>query len=483
MKNQAILADSAGNAPGAGMSTSELRSLACSKCGATMACGAQADRCWCQAFPSLPAAAVDPMQDCMCASCLIRAHSDFELNQKTMPKGALGDIGELAKQIARIQRTLKPKVESTAIIVFAADHGVTEEGVSAYPKEVTWQMVENFRGGGAAINVLTRAQGIALIVVDAGVDHDFADDSAHAETHSGSWAPSAEVAKTNLFLNQKIGLGTANFARGPAMSTEQALACINKGRAVASRAIQTHATQALGFGEMGIGNTTSAAALICKLLKLSPQDVVGRGTGIDDQQLRHKQEVVTRALALHEKSQSPLEVLASLGGFEIGQMAGAMMEAAKLGQVLVIDGFITSAALLLAMAIEAQEIEEREIDPRENDEPRSAAKKLEGKKLEALEIGAKNMGAEVNRLQWRAAPYAKAGLLGSCVFAHQSEETGHALVLQALGVKPLLNLGLRLGEGSGAALAMPLLKSAAVVLSCRVCSETPGRCRLKPWSK
>ncbi len=396
--NERILADSDTVAEDMTLRKTGMRRMDCSLCGVLMECGAQADRCWCNAYPSLPSEAVDPKLDCLCAACLLNAHIDFALNQKTMPRGALGDIGELAKQIARIQKTVHPKIEHSAILVFAADHGVSEEGVSAYPREVTWQMVENFRSGGAAINVLTRAQGIALFVVDAGVDHDFT-----ARVYDNStWR--------DTFLSQKVAAGTANFARGPAMTLEQAQSCLDLGRLAARHTVQASAPQALGFGEMGIGNTTSAAALICKLLKLAPQDVVGRGTGIDDEKLKLKQAVVARALALHAQAHSPLEVLASLGGFEIGQMAGAMLEAAQLGQVLVIDGFITSAALLLAHAIEPT-------------------------------------------------------IIQSCVFAHQSEEAGHILVLQALGVKPLLKLGLRLGEGSGAALAMPLLKSAAAILS------------------
>ncbi len=396
--NERILTDGDSVAEDLALRKTKMRRLSCSLCGVIMECGVQADRCWCQTYPSLPPEAVDPNLDCLCAACLLNSHIDFSLNQKTMPRGALGEIGELAKQIARIQKTMQPSVERSAIIVFAADHGVSEEAVSAYPKEVTWQMVENFRGGGAAINVLTRAQGIGLFVVDAGVDHDF--------TTQVSDNPSL----IGTFLSQKVGPGTANFARGPAMTLGQAQTCLDMGRQAARLAIQTSATHALGFGEMGIGNTTSAAAIICKLLKLSPREVVGRGTGIDDAKLKLKQEVVARALALHEQAHTPVEVLASLGGFEIGQMTGAMLEAAPLGQILVIDGFITSAALLLAHAIEPT-------------------------------------------------------IIQSCVFAHQSEETGHVLVLQALGVKPLLKLGLRLGEGSGAALAMPLLKSAAAILS------------------
>lgn len=405
--NERILADSETVTEVMTLPKTKMRRLDCSQCGEVMECGAQADQCWCQAYPSLPPEAVDPLRDCLCAACLLNAPIDFALNQKTMPLGALGEIGELAKQIARIQKTTQPKVERSAILVFAADHGVSEEGVSAYPKEVTWQMVENFRRGGAAINVLTRVQGIGLFVVDAGVDHDF---PAKADDISAS---------LGTFLSQKVGPGTANFVRGPAMTLGQAQTCLDKGRQAARHAIQENATQALGFGDMGIGNTTSAAALICKLLKLSPQEVVGRGTGIDDATLNLKKDVVARALTVHAQAHSPLEVLASLGGFEIGQMTGAMLEAAQWGQILVIDGFISSAALLLAHAMEP-------------------------------------------------------AILQSCVFAHQSGETGHALVLKALGVKPLLKLGLCLGEGSGAALAMPLLKSAAAILTEMASFATSG---------
>jgi nicotinate-nucleotide--dimethylbenzimidazole phosphoribosyltransferase len=378
-----------------------MRQLACASCGTNLQCGAKADSCWCQAYPSLPLAAVRPALDCLCERCLLSAHIDFELAQKTMPLGALGQIGELAQQIARVQKTLRPRVDRCAIIVFAGDHGVSEEAVSAYPKEVTWQMVENFRAGGAAINVLARAHGIALTVVDAGVDHDFSD-SCPGQTGADAQAGSD-------FLVRKIARGTANFVKGPAMTLAQAQNCIDSGRAVAADVMARTGCQAIGFGEMGIANTTSAAALICHLLHLLPEKVVGRGTGLGDAGLEHKRLVVRRALSLHAAARTPVEVLSAFGGFEIGQMVGAMLEAFKAGQILVIDGFISCAALLVARAIEPE-------------------------------------------------------LLPSCVFAHQSGELGSGLVLQTLNVVPLLDLGLRLGEGSGAALAMPLLRSAASIM-------------------
>ena len=385
-----------------------MRALPCSSCGAVLECGARAKSCWCQAYASLPAAALKPDQDCLCQACLMRRHIDHKLDQKTMPRGAMGIVGELAKQIAVIQKTLTPQLDRSAIVVFAADHGVSEEGVSAYPREVTWQMVENFRGGGAAINVLSRSEGIELFVVDAGVDHDFVLNFAGEAS-----------AEESRFFSRKVGRGTANFAKGLAMTQAQAEACLAHGRAIAREVIKLTQCQAMGFGEMGIANTTSAAALSCKLLGLSVMDMVGRGTGIDDTALSKKQAVVNQALALHAQADNGLEVLSALGGFEIGQMAGAMLEAAQLGQVLVIDGFISTSALLVARAMEPQ-------------------------------------------------------VMGACVFAHQSEEKGHRLVLEALGVKPLLSLGLRLGEGSGAALAMPLLKGAANLLSEMASFESAG---------
>ena len=380
-----------------------MRSLACSQCGSILECGAKADSCWCQDYPSLPSAALKPEQDCLCKSCLLGRHIDWKLDQKTMPRGAMGAIGDLAKQIAGIQQSLQPRIDRMAIVVFAADHGVSEAGVSAYPREVTWQMVENFRAGGAAINVLARAHATSLFVVDAGVDHDFVSHPT-TETH---------------FFSRKVARGTANFAHGLAMSPEQAEACLTHGREVAREVHARTQSQAIGFGEMGIANTTSAAALSCRIMGLAPQDIVGRGTGVNDEGLARKLAVVEQALALHHRAKSGLEVLSAFGGFEIAQMVGAMLEAAKLGQVLVVDGFISTSALLVARAIEPN-------------------------------------------------------VMRSCVFAHQSDEKGHRLVLEALGVKPLLSLGLRLGEGSGAALAMPLLKSAANLLSDMASFESAG---------
>jgi nicotinate-nucleotide--dimethylbenzimidazole phosphoribosyltransferase len=304
----------------------------------------------------------------------LAAAIDRAIAVKTMPAGALAGIADLARAIALAQGTARPQVERAALLVFAADHGVVAEGVSAYPAEVTAQMVANFAAGGAAVNVFCRANGIALEVVDAGV-----------------------------------GRPTGNLAREPAMTLERARACLEAGAAAARAAIARHGAQALGLGEMGIGNTTSAAALTARLLGLPAADCVGPGTGVEGERLARKREVIERALALHAAATDPLAALAALGGHEIAMMAGAIEAAARERCVVVIDGYVVTAALLVA---------------------------------------------------WRRDP----AVLRACVFAHRSAEPGHGRALAALGARPLLDLGMRLGEGSGAALAMPLLRAAARML-------------------
>jgi nicotinate-nucleotide--dimethylbenzimidazole phosphoribosyltransferase len=312
------------------------------------------------------------------------------LAKKTMPSGALGQIETLALQLGLIQGTLKPCCDRQAIIVFAADHGIADRGVSAYPKSVTWQMVMNFLAGGAAINVFAVANNIALRIVDAGVDHDF--------QHNPQ------------LIHAKIAPGTADLSRGPAMSTPQCDAAIAAGARITAEVIAETRAELLGFGEMGIGNTSSAALLCARLLQLPIEACVGRGTGLDDTALAHKRAVLREAMHLHSAALAPLDVLACLGGFEIAMMVGGMLEAARQRRVILIDGYIVTSALLLA---------------------------------------------------WRLQP----AVLEYCVFAHRSGEPGHSLALKALDASPLLDLGLRLGEGSGAALAMPLVKSAARMLS------------------
>jgi nicotinate-nucleotide--dimethylbenzimidazole phosphoribosyltransferase len=312
------------------------------------------------------------------------AQIDAALAAKTMPAGALAGLTDLARTIALCQGTTTPAVERTALLVFAADHGIVEEGVSAYPAQVTAQMLDNFRAGGAAVNVFARANGIALEVIDAGV-----------------------------------GRPTANFARAPAMSEAQAQLLIERGAAHARAAIQRHGAQAIGLGEMGIGNTSSAAALTARLLDLSAAECVGPGTGLDGSRLEHKRSVIEAALVRHADARPPLAALAAMGGSEIAMLVGAIEAAVAQGCVVVIDGYVVTAALLVA---------------------------------------------------WRRRPR----VLEGCVFAHRSAEPGHRHALAALGARPLLDLGMRLGEGSGAALAMPLLRAAARLLTEMASFEQAG---------
>jgi nicotinate-nucleotide--dimethylbenzimidazole phosphoribosyltransferase len=295
-------------------------------------------------------------------------------------------VESLAKQLGLIQQTVAVSVDRPAIIVFAGDHGVVAEGISAYPQDVTWQMVENFLANGAAINVFARQNGAALHVVDAGVNHDF--------------GPRPGL------IDRKVAHGTRNFALEPAMTAGQCAAAMAHGAAL----VAALPGNVVGFGEMGIGNTTAAAALMHKLTGVPLPRCVGAGTGLSAEGIRRKEQVIAAAVALHEGVDDPLGVLATFGGFEIAMMAGAMLKAAALRKTLLIDGFIVTSALLVASCI---------------------------------------------------AP----AILDYCVFAHCSDEAGHRRMLEQLGATPLLQLGLRLGEGTGAALALPLLHAAASFLN------------------
>lgn len=314
------------------------------------------------------------------------------LDAKTKPRGSLGRLERLACQIAAIRRTALPPPPRPAIVVMAADHGVAAEGVSAYPQEVTRQMVLNFARGGAAINVLARHAGARLVVVDIGVAGDPLE------------APGVRACR--------IAAGTANFAHGPAMTRDQAVAAVEAGIAIARELVEG-GIDLIGTGEMGIANTTAASALTAVLTGAPVDEVTGRGTGIDDAAIAHKRDVVRRAIELHRPElgnpADPLDVLARLGGFEIAGLAGVVLGAAAAGVPVVVDGFIASAAALVAV---------------------------------------------------RLAPAAA----GSLVCAHRSAEPGHRRVLAALDREPVLDLDLRLGEGTGAALAMPLIDAALAIL-------------------
>lgn len=325
-----------------------------------------------------------------------------KIDQKTKPLGALGALEKLALQIGLVQQTLTPDLGEPTLLVFAGDHGAARAGVSAYPQDVTWQMVENFLAGGAAINVFARHNGLRLQVVDAGVAHDFG-------------------ARAGL-IDAKVAPGTQNYIERPAMSAAERDAALAKGAAIA-RGLADAGCKVLGFGEMGIGNT-AAASLITHCLTGTPlAECIGRGTGLDDAGLLRKRELLARALArvpgcaqrpadaqADAEAEHALNVLAEFGGFEIVMMAGAMLAGAERGMLLLSDGFIVGAALLAAA---------------------------------------------------RIAP----GVRDYAVFCHRSAEPGHLAQLHDLQGEALLDLGLRLGEGTGAALAWPLVRGATAFLN------------------
>jgi nicotinate-nucleotide--dimethylbenzimidazole phosphoribosyltransferase len=309
-------------------------------------------------------------------------------NSLTKPPGSLGRLEDIAIRMAGWQRSRNPRVDNVRIAVFAGDHGVTAEGISAFPQSVTVEMVRNFDAGGAAISVLARALGANLEVVNVGTVSD--------------------PGPLSAVLDARVASGTANIAAEPAMSGEQLARALSVGRHAAERAVNAGDHLFIG-GEMGIGNTTVAAALACALLELPPAVLAGPGTGLNAAGVQHKQQVIEHALARHASScLDALEALRRLGGLEIAALAGAFIACAQMGMPILVDGFITSVAALTA---------------------------------ERLRPGAR---------EWM-------------LFAHRSAEPGHAAVLAALEAEPLLDLGMRLGEGSGAAVAVPLLCHACVL--------------------
>ena len=322
-----------------------------------------------------------------------------KINLKTKPLGALGRLEDIALQIGLIQNTLTPQLNKPTMLVFAGDHGIAASGVSPYPQTVTAQMVLNFLNGGAAINVFAKQNNMTLRVVDAGVNHQF-------------------EAQPNL-INAKIANGTANFLYEAAMTQAQCEQALTQGAALAKQEIGA-GCNVLGFGEMGIANTSSASCLMSVLCGLPIAQCVGRGTGLDDACLAKKIEILDQAIGHHAlNGQDVMQALATFGGFEIAMMAGAMLGAAQQKTVLLIDGFIATAALLVASKLQP------------------------------------------NILQY-------------CVFAHCSDEAGHRQLLDYLGAKPLLDLGLRLGEGTGAALVLPLLQAATNFLNDMASFESAG---------
>lgn len=321
-----------------------------------------------------------------------------KIDRKTKPLGALGQLEALALKIGLVQQSLTPKLCKPHMIVFAGDHGAANAGVSAYPQDVTWQMVENFLAGGAGINVFAHQNGLGLTVVDAGVAHDF--------------GPRPGL------INAKVGPGTKNYLEEPAMTQAECATAMERGAGIV-RALAADGCNVIGFGEMGIGNTAAASLITHCLTGAALADCIGRGTGLDDAGLARKRQLLEKALARTGKMDGPLATLAEFGGFEIAMMAGAMLAAAQARMVLLIDGFIVGAAALTAA---------------------------------------------------RLAP----ATTDYCVFCHRSAEPGHVAQLAALGVQPLIDLGLRLGEGTGAALAYPLVQAAVNFLNEMASFESAG---------
>jgi nicotinate-nucleotide--dimethylbenzimidazole phosphoribosyltransferase len=311
----------------------------------------------------------------------------------TMPPGSLGRLLDLGRQLAALQRTDRPEGGPTLVAVFAADHGVAEAGVSAYPAEVTGQMVANYLRGGAAVNVLARRAGASIRVADLGVAH-FPDG---IEAHES-------------LIRRPIRAGTSSFLRGPAMSRTEAFRAVETGLQLAEEWVRRDGARVVALGEMGIGNTTTAATLVAALLGVDSDRAVGRGTGVDDLGFRRKCRAVADALELHAPAiADDWDWLARVGGFEILGLAGLAIGSARFSALIVLDGLISSTAGLIAA---------------------------------------------------RLCP----AIRGALVAAHLSPEPAHRLVLDALGLRPLLDLDLRLGEGTGAALALPLIASAADLL-------------------
>jgi nicotinate-nucleotide--dimethylbenzimidazole phosphoribosyltransferase len=323
-----------------------------------------------------------------------------KIDNKTKPPGSLGRLEALALQIGRVRGSLAPTLNRPHLVVFAGDHGAAQAGISAYPQDVTWQMVDNFLAGGAAINVFARANGIELVIVDAGVAHDFGE-------------------RPGL-INAKVGAGgTASYLAAAAMTAEQCTLALQRGADIVAQ-LSGQGCEVIGLGEMGIGNTASASLITHCLSGVPLAECVGRGTGLDDAGLARKQALLQQALdAWTDRQDDPLAVMARYGGFEIAMMTGALLAAAQRNMLVLVDGFICGAAALVA-----------------------------------------------TRLAPAFPDYA--------VFCHRSAEAGHRAQLAALGAQPLLDLDLRLGEGTGAALAWPLVRAAGAMLNEMASFESAG---------
>jgi nicotinate-nucleotide--dimethylbenzimidazole phosphoribosyltransferase len=315
------------------------------------------------------------------------------LDNLAKPVGSLGRVELLARQIGLIQQTLTPTLQTPQVVLFAADHGIVDEGVSLYPQRATVERIGNVLGGGAAVSVLARDHGWGLTVVDAGV-------AAAIPPNHTEGKPAVSL------LSRKIGFGTRNIAHAPAMTGQRAHAALGAGMDV----MHHLPGNVVAIGDIGVGNSSSAALLLSRLCAVPLEDAVGRGYGLSDQQMEHKLRVLFDVMRKHRNAQSPLAILAALGGFEIAMMVGAMLQAASERRVILVDGFVAGAAALVA----------RELRPAVTD---------------------------------------------YMVFSHRSTEQGHRLMLIHLQALPLLDLEIALGEGTGALLAWPLLQSAASLMN------------------
>ena len=319
----------------------------------------------------------------------IREALTDKINNLTKPKGSLGVLEDLALQIGLIQQTLSPVLSRPHNILFAADHGIVEEGVSKSPKEVTWQQLSNFLHGGAGINFLCRQHGFRLVIVDAGVDYDLPYEKG--------------------IINCSVGRGTRNFLHGPAMSKEEMELCLKRGAEITDR-VHADGCNVVSFGEMGIGNTSPSSVWMHLFTGISPEQCVGAGSGLDTEGVRHKCDILKRSIENYAGDGSAADKIAWFGGYEMVMAMGGMLRAAELKMIILVDGFIMTNCILAASQLYPQ-------------------------------------------------------VLSYAIFGHQGDEVGHKAVLEAMHVRPLLNLGLRLGEGTGAVCAYPIVVSAVNMMN------------------
>jgi len=321
-----------------------------------------------------------------------------KINLKTKPIGALGFLETLALQIGNIQQSLSPSLNNPAIVVFSGDHGIANEGVSAYPQEVTHQMVLNFVNDGAAINVFSKQHDISVYIVDAGVNFNF-------KNHE-------------KIIDNKISYGTKSFLKSKAMQSDQYEQCIINGKTIV-KDIALQGTNIIGFGEMGIGNTSSSSIIMSYICNYPIKDCIGRGTGINDKQLKNKIKILEESKNFHGSLNDIEDILCAFGGYEMVHMCGAMLEAYNQNMIILVDGFIASTIFLAATKINPDIIE-------------------------------------------------------NAIFCHLSDENAHALLLKYLDAEPLLKLDLRLGEGTGCALVFPIIQSSVNFLNEMESFESAG---------